>query len=426
MRAWPLAALLAVGAACGAARAQDVAPVASPTDAAGAEPDLFAPADPFATSPGPADPAPGPGPEPARGGPPWFDPDAVRAGARPGVWLGPIELHGRANLTYSYSDGEEPIERLEHSELHLSSLDLYAEWRPWAWLGFIGEVELESELEEDGHEQEVDPELVVVELRPLSDERLRIRAGLFQVPFGLERRYYAPPRNELGTRPAAFRVLFPGSWSDLGVMAWGRQPLGPLGSEVELEVGLIRGFEGPGGRDRRQELEEDDNHEPMVTGRLGATLFDVRPEAGAPLRMALGVGASLLAGHWDDAARRRLRYEGYDATARLGPLVVRFELLLGRIDLDPPGRRRRLAGHYLQAALRHRFALFLLDEGWLAGRWDVIDDDTDARTGGDVERFHLGAGWVPLEGLVVKLEGSRARSLDERVWTVLAEVGYSF
>ncbi len=426
MRAWPLVALLVVASAC-AAGAQDVAPVASPV----AGPDLFAPEDPFAAPPG-TGPAPATTTGPARvapspsGAPPWFDPDAVRTGTRPGLWLGPIELHGRANLTFSYSDGLEPVERLDHSELELSSLDLYAAWHPWAWLGFLGEVELESDLEGEAREVEVEPELAVVEVRPLSDDRVRIRAGLFPVPFGLERRYYAPPRNELGTRPAAFRVLFPGTWSDLGVMAWGHLPVGPLGSDVELEVGLVRGLEGPGGREDRQTLEEDENHEPMVAGRLGATLFDLRPEDGAPLRLALGLGASLLAGHWDDDGQRRLRYEGFDATARVGPLVVRVEVLLGQVELDPPGRRRRLSGVYVQAALRHRFGLSLLEEGWLAGRWDLVDDDLDARTSGDVERVHLGVGWVPLEGLVVKLDGWRARSLDERVLSVLVEVGYSF
>jgi hypothetical protein len=388
--------------------------------------DLFTPPDPFASE-APLETPPA-GAAAASGGPSWFDPDAVRAGKAPeGVRLGPVELHGRANVTFSYTDGLEPIELLDHAELELSSLDLYAEWFPTAWLGFLAEGEFTRELEEDEHALEVEPELAVVELRPLSTDRLRLRAGLFPVPFGLERRFYAPPRNELVTRPAAFRQVFPGTWSDLGVMAWGKQPLPFWGGELELEVGLVRGLEGPGRRGDRQALEHDENHEPMIAGRGGWTVFDVDEEEGAPLRVALTIGASLVAGHWDDDRKRRLRYEGFDAALHVGPLSGRVEVIFSKVELEPPETSRRMRGLYVVAAWRHDFEdVQLLKQLHLAGRWDLIDDDSRVRDAHDVERFHVAVGWVPVERLLVKLEAGRARYLDERVWTTLVEVGYSF
>lgn len=404
-------------------------PVASTAEAspAAAGDELFGAPDPFATPEAPPPAAPGAG----GGAPPWFDPDAVRTRGPSGLVFGPLTLHGRANVTGSYSRGLEPVELLDHAELELSSADLYAELAPLPWLALLGEVEVTSDLEADERELEVEPELLVVELRPLSDERLRLRAGLFPVPFGLERRHYAPPRNELVTRPAPFRALFPGTWSDLGVVAWGRLPLPLAGGELEAEVGLVRGLEGPGRRGDRQELERDENHEPMLAGRVGWTLVDLRPEDGAPLRVQLTLGASVVAGHWDDDATRRLRFEGWDVSMKIGPLSARAELVRAAVEaddeLDPAARGRRARGLYVLACWRHEFADAPgLEALWLAGRWDVVDDDRRVRDAGDLERWHLGLGWVPLEGLTVKLEGSRARWLDERVWTALLEVGYAF
>lgn len=408
-----------------------VALVAAAASARGQEPgpadDLFTPPDPFASETPPVE-TPPTGAAPASGGPSWFDPDAVRAGKAPeGLRLGPVELHGRANVTFSYSDGLEPIELLDHAELELSSADLYAEWFPTTWLGFLAEGELTRELEEDERKLEVEPELAIVELRPLRTDRLRVRAGLFPVPFGVERRFYAPPRNELITRPAAFRQVFPGTWSDVGVMVWGRQPLPAWGGELELEVGLVRGLEGPGARGDRQAFERDENHEPMVAGRAGWTLFDVGPDDGAPLRVALTVGASLVAGHWDDDARRRLRYEGFDAALTVGPLTGRVEVVLSKVELDPPEGSKRMRGLYVVAAWRHEFEdVQGLKELHVAGRWDLIDGDSRVRDARDVERFHIGVGWVPAERFLVKVEAGRARYLDERVWTTLAEVGFAF
>ena len=210
-------------------------------------------------------------------------------------------------------------------------------------------------------------------------------------------------------------------------MVWGKQPLPFWGGELELEVGLVRGLEGPGARGDRQAVERDENDEPMLAGRAGWTLFDVREEDGAPLRVALTVGASLVAGHWDDDGRRRLRYEGFDAALSVGPITGRVEVIFSKIELDAPEDSRRLRGLYVVAAWKHEFEdVQWMDQLHLAARWDLIDGDLDVRDARNVERFHLAVGWVPVERVMVKLEAGRARYLDERVWTSLVEVGFAF
>lgn len=362
-----------------------------------------------------------------------FDPSAVRAAARPGVWLGPVELHGRINLTLSFTDDAERVELLDDTSLELSSADLYAQWFPCPWFGLLGELELESDLHDRERALEVEVELLVAEVRPLGDDRLRLRAGYFPAPFGVERRFYAPSRNVLANRPAAFRRVYPGDYNDWGVMAWWRQPLGAWGGELEVEAALLRGLEGPLGRaDRPAFFERDDNHEPMFAGRVGLTLFDVAPADGGlagllglPLRLTLG--ASLLFGHHDDAARARLRVLGFDAALTLGELSARVEVVLADLEADGPATRdRRAEGLYALLVWRRRFARPWLEEGFVALRYDVADPDARARDGHDVERWHVGLGWVPAEGWLVKLGFETSRQGAERPRTVFVEVGYSF
>lgn len=297
----------------------------------------------------------------------------------------------------------------------------------------MGEVELESDLHEDERPVEVEVELLVAELRPLGDDRLRIRAGYFPVPFGLERRHYAPARNELANRPAAFRRLYPGDYGDWGVALWAKQAL-PWGGELELEAALVRGLEGPLGRkDRPSFLERDDNREPMFAGRLGWTPFALAPARGGPaallgLPLRLTLGASLLVGHHDDEASAMLRVLGFDAGVTVGELSARVEVVLSDVEAGRQGPARDIRGEGLYALLvwRRRFGLPWLEEGYVALRYDLADPDVRVRDGHDVERWHLGLGWVPEPGWLVKLGFEAGHAGAEKPRAVYFEVGYSF
>lgn len=364
---------------------------------------------------------------------PAFDPDAVSlTHPAPG-----FELHGRANLTAALGGGDDDIDFLKDRSLELSSIDLYAQWFPTPWFGLQAEVELETEIEEDDRELEVDLELLVFEVRPLGDERLRLRLGWFPAPFGVERRYYAPPRNELATRPTSFTRLYPGDYSDLGVMLWARQPVAPWGSEVELEIALVRGLEGPRVEDRPEAFQEDSNHEPQLVGRLGWTLLDLDPgrkgdhpwAQALPTSLKLTIGTSALLGHYDRDARHRLAYVGYDAELELGGLRLRFEAVLSRAErLGPFGRDQRGAGLYALVAYHIHPDWLLLDEAFVAFRYDVLDPDRGVEGSLDVARYHWGVGWSPLPGLLLKAgwELIKPRARVDSQSQVYLEVGWSF
>lgn len=399
---------------------------------------LLAQEDPFGSAPDPFGVAPVASPSaevaPVVTAASAFDPDAVSlVHPAPG-----FELHGRINLTLGLASEVEPVERIDRESLELSSADLYAQWFPAAWFGLLGEVELERELEldEDERATEVELELLVAELRPLSDDRLRLRAGFFPIPFGLERRYYAPPRNELADRPAAFRRVFPGSTTDLGAMVWVRQPVGPLGTILELELALVRGLQGPTLDDRPEPFEKDADGEPTLVGRAAWTVVDLDPTRrgehpfaeALPARVRLTLGASGLVGNFGRGARRRLSYAGWDAELELGGLRLRFEALFSRAEgLGRNGRDLLGAGLYALAAYHWRPELTLLEEVFVAYRYDVIDPDDGVRSGLDLERHHWGVGWSPVEGLLFKAgyELTKPRGQGS-IRVVFLELGYSF
>ena len=380
--------------------------------------------DPFAAPPDPDTEPEAPPPEPS------FDPEAVDlVGPAPG-----FELHGRINLTAGYTDGEDPVELLKYGSLELSSLDLYAQWFPLAYLGGIAELELANELEDDDREWEVELELGVLEVRPLGDDRLRLRVGHMPVPFGLERRHYAPPRNALPTRPAAFRRLFPGTYSDTGAFLWWRDAVGPWGGGLELELGLTFGLQGPQRSDEPNFGDKDNNREPQVSGRLGWTLLELDPDAKGgptatelPFALRVAVGASLLGGHYDDDAKRRFLFQGYDVQLELGGLRLRGELVFAEFEpADGIGPRQRGFGYYGQVAYHHRFERTGLDEAFVVFRYGRLDPDQRRREPLDVERYHVGLGWIPYEGFLVKCSYEVVTGRDDPPDTVFFEVGYSF
>ena len=441
---WPIGPLLLVLAAGGLAQED---PFGAAPDPFGAAPDPFGEApDPFGAAPvGSVAPvgSPGGAAPPAGEGAPGFDPDAVElAHEAPG-----FELHGRANLTMALSNDDDQVELLEDNSLELSSLDLYAQWFPLTWIGAQGEVELETELDDGERRLEVDLELLVLELRPLGHERLRLRGGWFPVPFGVERRYYAPPRNELATRPAPFLRLFPGDYSDLGLMLWWRQPVAPWGAELELEAALVRGLEDPrlnaeGVRSlavegRPEAFQSDENGEPQLVGRIGLTLVDLDPgrkgehpwAQALPGSLRLTLGFSGLLGHWDDRARQRVAFVGYDAQLELGGLRLRVEAVLSRIEgLGEFGRDQKGGGLYALVAYHWHPDLFLLEELFAAFRYEVLDPDHTRRDELELERYHWGLGWSPVQGLLFKLgwELTRPSGGPDSRSVVYLEAGYSF
>ena len=249
------------------------------------------------------------------------------------------------------------------------------------------------------------------------------------MPFGLERRHYAPARNELANRPAAFLRVFPGTYSDAGALVWLNWPLGLGGASLEFEAALTKGLRGPTHEDRPDAFRKDDNDEPQLTSRLGLTLFEVEPTPGLSVSVParLTFGASYLLGHHDEDARHRIQFFGLDVELRIAGWRLRAEFVRSEIERPVPTRRSQHGiGVYVLSAYHWFPEVFLIEELFLAARYGRADPDEGVRASEDVETCHLGAGWSPYRGLLLKTGfqigfGSRQ---TERIGFL--ELGYSF
>ena len=435
---------LALAATASAQSADD--PFADADDPFADADDPFADAeDPFADAEDPFADAEDPfaDPDDPEGGAGSFDPDAVElAEAAEG-----FEFHGRVNLTAAFTDRrDERVESLEEAgggSFDLSSLDLYASWFPSRYVGLLGELELERDLEVRDRELEIELELAVLEVRPLGNDGLRIGVGYFPVPFGIERRFYAPPRNPLPNRPAAFRRLFPGTYADLGArLHWRHGVSRDWGADVELELAVVRGLEGLDRDGRPRAGLRDAQDEPAYTGRVGWTVFHLDPgrrgatdhERSLPCAIRLTLGGSLYWGRYDERGRRALRYEALDVELEVGPVLLRAEAIArtaqGPVpgDPDPDDRTRRGHGGYVLASLRlpvdPRPGLESLH---LNARYGWLDRDRRRVEEFDLQRIHVGVSWSPLPGVLIKLSGQR---LEPRrggaEHSGYLEIGYSF
>ena len=357
---------------------------------------------------------------------PGFEPDAVRERLPPPGF----EVHGRASLALVLPEKFEPIERLRGLSPALSSVDLYLQWFPLHWFGAVGEVEGEVDLGEEEREIEPELELLALELRPLSDERIRLRVGFAPVPFGLERRSYAPPRNLFVNRPAPFRRLYPGTYADAGAFLWIKQPLWEAwGAGLELETALTRGLTGEGRDGRPEPLDHDVNGEPQFSARLALTLLDVDPSRPGPETLSfplrLTLGGSFLWGNYDSEAQRELRFLGFDAELVLYGFEARVEYIERKLERS--GRTARGRGLYAIAAYRWKPGWSLLEEAYLAFRYGVLDPDDDLGESFDLERYHLGLGWSPFRGVLAKLGGELSVSeAGVREHALYTELGFSF
>jgi hypothetical protein len=168
-------------------------------------------------------------------------------------------------------------------------------------------------------------------------------------------------------------------------------------------------------------------------GRVGWTLLEGDPAAKdaagllseLPFRMRLTLGASLLFGHYDDDARRRVLMHGFDAELELGGFRARVEYVARWFEVDQ-GPDLNGDGFYALLAYHHTFGVTFLEEGYVAFRYGRADPDRRIDDTLDVERYHLGLGWIPYEGFLVKLGVEYAEAPGLYATTVFLEVGYAF
>ena len=123
--------------------------------------------------------------------PDFFDADPIAEEPR-------LTIHGTIDLTLILFDSEENLDGFPEDRLTLLEprISLAYDW--------TDRTRLLAEIEVDGLDWELEVEQL--NLRHSLDDHLDVTAGVFYVPFGIERHYYAPATNPLVDRPSPFRA----------------------------------------------------------------------------------------------------------------------------------------------------------------------------------------------------------------------------
>lgn len=279
----------------------------------------------------------------------------------------------------------------------------------------------EIEFEHGGEEVEVEQAWLDFELHPW----LVFRAGALLMPFGRYNLYHDSDLVDLTARPLFARRIVPTTWTEAGAGFHGDVEL-PRDAFLDYEVyfvnGLGDGISPTGTRDARASLEDDNNNDKAVVGRVSVTPWEW-----------LTVGVSGYHGRWTSshhgmgapsAALSSEDVSGYalDLFARRGP----FELIAeyGGFDFDGADRLApfpgglmldgTMRGGYIQGA--YHFWPPVLDgtsfgEPYdhptftLVGRAEWAEVGLEAPFDDNEQtRYILGLNYRPIEPVVFKIE----------------------
>ncbi len=110
-------------------------------------------------------------------------------------------------------------------------------------------------------------------------EFLTLRAGILLMPLGRLNVNHDAPSLELTDRPLMHQFIIPTTWWEMGAGLTGRVQSGPILLAYELYAvnGLTSAIaDGPGLRNARGSVLEDNNSDKALTGRLSASYFRPR------------------------------------------------------------------------------------------------------------------------------------------------------
>jgi hypothetical protein len=239
-------------------------------------------------------------------------------------------------------------------------------------------------------------------------EFLTLRAGILLMPVGRLNVNHDSPSLELTDRPLMHQYIIPTTWWETGAGLTGRLHSGPLLFSYELYAvnGLTSKIsDGPGLRDARGSVLEDNNPDKAITGRLAAYYYQPRGRW-VP---SVEVGLSGYTGAYD-RSRHRVNIVAADLLARnayfeLAGEYARVFLDAGFDDDFALSSRRAvptaMQGFYVEA--RARLPLRLLYRKlenlprWLgeaslllALRYEEVDTDLAVVNENDRRRLSLG------------------------------------
>jgi len=209
-----------------------------------------------------------------------------------------------------------------------------------AWI--VDNVFASSEVEYENSGDEINFEFGYLAFTGIKN--LRIAAGKFIIPFNRFNADLHPTWiQKMQGRPLVDNVVFPATYSDVGIWATGASPIGSNGSRVTYDFYVVNGLKGaadePNVRNLRGNLLDaprDDNK--AVGGRLGIVL-----------PMGLDFALSGYSGRYTDSLQISFIGGDFAYHGDGGNLEIRGEAAYGRQNLSTGGKLER-TGFYVQAA----------------------------------------------------------------------------
>jgi hypothetical protein len=158
---------------------------------------------------------------------------------------------------------------------------------------------------------------------------VRIRAGLFLVPFGIYNTSNRPYEQALARVPLIVEEAYPASWREIGLCAEGRIDF--LDYAVYAGNGL-----GEGARLKDGQQFRDRNADKGFGGRAGVHIDTIE------------LGYSLYRGKVDDRNRRKLILQAADASWKTSNFQILAEYIQAWLDNPSPYGRGKCQGYHVQ------------------------------------------------------------------------------
>ncbi|MBA3685453.1 MAG: hypothetical protein H0W72_09465 [Planctomycetes bacterium] len=306
-------------------------------------------------------------------------------------------------MHYNNFTGSTETDTLDfHRFVLLAETQIAERWR------FVGEIEFEHALIEDGADGAVEVEQAYVEYRYLDDHVAR--AGQMLVPISIGNLYHEPTLFHGVERPLFDRVIIPTTWFENGVGAYGRISDG-LDYGVAVQAGLNGADLDPetGIRGGRQEGSESAAEDLMVTARL-----DYRPLNGLWLAAAInhgGADQSEVGGDYDITVytlEARYAAHGFDTG------VSWAQVFNSHTEAVTPGANNLPDSYYGLSAFLAYDVLSLITESthqvYLFGRYEALElhDDVPSQVTVDdslnQQVYQYGVTWKPNPWVAIKAD----------------------
>ncbi|MBU3956019.1 porin [bacterium] len=224
----------------------------------------------------------------------------------------------------------------------------------------------------------------LVDIKLLSEEKLGVKAGLIDIPFGIDYQVFATPDRKLVSSPLVTELMMDGGWGDSGINFYGS--LSSLNYNIYIVNGMGNKYEIEG--DTTSALvpanqDANNNNAKTIGSRIG-----ISPAEGIEVGVSYAHGPYL-----DDNTKEILSRVGCDVQLGIGQIKVKGEYVKTEEDI-PGANANEHSGYYFQ----------LLGDATEKVYGAVRYGSWKPKGGDEVTRLTLGLGYELEENVSLRLE----------------------